>query len=280
MSILRRSELATFLRSRRLRISPHDAGLWSTGGTRRRTNGLRREEVSVLAGISLPWYTALEQGRDINVSEQILESLARTLRLDKDERNHLFSLASPRRMATKSTSDKEFVSNSIQFLLDQMQLCPAYVTDEKMNVLTWNRLASLVFGSFETEENNERNMLRRMFLLPSYRTLFIDWEKLAQSLLGHFRVMYTKNIEDPWYQEFIAELAGGSPDFAAWWDSYEVQCKNQYPRIIEHPQVGMLNLSTNHFPLQDNQCQYLYVFTPDPTDGSIERLANLARTAK
>jgi len=271
----RRMEIGQFLRSRRLRLTPQSVGLQHTEFIRRRTKGLRREEVAALAGISLPWYTSLEQGRDINVSDQVLDSLARVLRLSEDERKHLYLLASPSRIANNRNDDQFAVSDSLQYLLDQMPLCPAYISDGKMNVLAWNRLAVSVFGSFETADSRERNMIWRMFMLPSYRTMFIGWEDLAGSLLGHFRAMYTRHIEDPWYAEFIKEMTEGSTVFTAMWENYVIGCKSQHPRVIEHPNVGLLNLSTHLFPVQDSSCQFLSVFTPDLQDGSAGRLAIL-----
>lgn len=278
----RRQELGRFLRTRRLRLSPEEAGLQHANFTRRRTKGLRREEVAALAGISLPWYTSLEQGRDINVSDQVLDSLARVLRFDRDERNHLQFLANPRQMAFVQKEKEPVVSSSLKYLLDQMPLCPAYITDAKMNVLAWNRLASSVFGPFGTADSRERNMIWRMFMLPSYRTMFNDWEDLAAPLLGHFRVMYGQHIEDLWYSEFIAEMTENSREFANMWESYEVRCTSQHPQVIMHPRAGMLNLSTLVFPVQYGNGQFLYAYTPDLQDGSADRLAKLAEetTAK
>jgi len=272
----RRQELAKFLRSRRERLSPADVGLNHTGMSRRRTKGLRREEVAALAGISLPWYTSLEQGREINVSDAVLESLARVLRLNQDERDHLFFLASPPRNRAMSGNASAHVHPAMQFLLEQSGLYPAYITDEKMNILAWNKLASAVFGPFEEAEGRERNMLWRLFMLPSCRTMFADWETLAGSLLGEFRAMYSRHITDPWYHTFVAELAQGSPEFAEWWETYQVQCTSQYPRKLTHPVAGPLHFSTWLFPIQESHGQYLTCFIPDQADGSVERLAALA----
>lgn len=151
-----------------------------------------------------------------------------------------------------------------------------------MNVLAWNRLASSVFGPFGTEDSRERNMIWRMFMLPSYRTMFIDWEDLAASLLGHFRVIYNQHIEDLWYPEFIAEMTESSPEFATMWESYEVRCTSKHPQVITHPRAGLLNLSTLVFPVQNGSGQFLCAYTPDLQDGSADRLAKLAEetTAK
>ena len=273
----RRKEIGRFLRSRRLRMTPQSAGLPHADSNRRRTKGLRREEVAALAGISLPWYTSLEQGRAINVSDQVLDSLARVLRLSEDERKHLYTLAGRSRIADYKYGDPPAVSDSLQYLLNQMPLCPAYISDRRMNVMAWNRLAVSVFGSFGPADSRERNMIWRMFMLPSYRTMFIGWEDLARSLIGHFRSLYTRHMEDPWYTEFIQEMTEGSTEFAAIWENYVVECKSVHPRVMEHPKAGLLNLSTHLFPIDDHSCQFLCVFTPDLRDGSAERLALLAK---
>jgi transcriptional regulator with XRE-family HTH domain len=273
----RRRELGRFLRSRRLRMTPHSVGLQHADLNRRRTKGLRREEVAALAGISLPWYTSLEQGRAINVSDQVLDSLARVLRLSEDERKHLYTLAGRSRTVRFGFGDPPAVSDTLQYLLDQMSLCPAYVSDRRMNVTAWNRLAESVFGSFGPADSRERNMVWRMFMLPSYRAMFIGWEGLARSLIGHFRSLYTRHIEDPWYTEFIQEMTEGSPEFAALWENYVVECKSLNPRVMEHPRAGLLHLSTHLFSMDDHSGQFLCIFTPDLQDGSAERLARLAK---
>jgi len=273
----RRMEIGRFLRSRRLRMTPQSVGLQHADSNRRRTKGLRREEVAALAGISLPWYTSLEQGRAINVSDQVLDSLARVLRLNKDEHKHLYTLAGRSRAADDGYGEPPAVSESLQYLLNQMPLCPAYISDRRMNVIAWNRLAASVFGSFGPAESRERNMIWRMFMLPSYRTMFIGWENLARSLIGHFRSLYTRHMEDPWYTEFIQEMTQGSAEFAALWENYVVECKSLYPRVMEHPRAGFLRLSTHLFSVDDDSGQFLCVFIPDLQDGSKERLALLAK---
>lgn len=276
----RRSELSRFLRTRRLRLSPEQAGLRNVDYSRRRTKGLRREEVAALAGISLPWYTQLEQGRDIQVSDLVLESLARVLRLNPDERRHLFFLAAPRRVPAKPTNEPRNVSSSLHYLLDQFPAAPAYIFDEKMNVLAWNRLAAAVFGPFETTHPHGRNLVWRMFMLSSHRSMYPEWESLAVSILGHFRTMFARHLEDPWYRDFIDELTAGSPEFAKWWDNYEVRCTNQHPHILVHPEVGRLHLSPQVMHIGSIHEQYLSVFIPDLNDGSAGRLAELAEGMK
>lgn len=272
----RRLELSRFLRSRRLRLSPKHAGLQHIDVSRRRTKGLRREEVATLAGISLPWYTQLEQGRDIQVSDQVLESLARVLRLNPDERRHLFFLAQSRRPTSNPCRGLPNVSPSLQYLLDQFTALPAYISDEKMNLLAWNRLAAAVFGSFETSHPYGRNLLWRMFMMPSHRSMHPEWESLAKSMLGHFRSMFARHLEDPWYNDFVSEMMEGSREFAEWWDNYEVQCTSRHPHILAHPEVGRLHLEKQIMHIGNVHGNYFNVFIPDLNDGSAQRMAQLA----
>jgi len=270
----RRAELSRFLRTRRLRLSPELAGLRYVDLSRRRTKGLRREEVAALAGISLPWYTQLEQGRDIQVSDQVLDSLARVLRLDADERKHLFFLAGSRRDDAMPADEREDVPASLRYMLDQFSALPAYICDEKMNVLAWNRLAEAVFGPFESTHPYGRNLVWRMFMMPSHRSMYLEWESLAKTMLGHFRPKYARHLENPWYKDFVAALSAGSPEFADWWDDYEVHCSYRHPYVMEHPEAGRLHLDPQIMQI-DEQELYLTVFTPDLHDGSIQRLAML-----
>jgi transcriptional regulator with XRE-family HTH domain len=270
----RRAELSQFLRTRRLRLSPKQAGLQNVDLSRRRTKGLRREEVATLAGISLPWYTQLEQGRDIHVSDQVLESLARVLRLDADERKHLFFLAGSRQDLAKPVDELQDIPASPRYMVDQFSAVPAYVYDEKMNVLAWNRLAEAVFGSFDTAHPYGRNLLWRMFTLPSRRSLYPEWESLAKSMLDHFRPMYVRNLDNPWYKDFIDELKAGSPEAAEWWDHHGVQCTQRHPYVVAHPEAGRLHLDPQIMHIEDQKL-YLNVFVPNLNDGSDRRLAVL-----
>lgn len=270
----RRAELSRFLRTRRLRLSPQAAGLANVDLSRRRTKGLRREEVAALAGISLPWYTQLEQGRDIHVSDQVLDSLSRVLRLDADERRHLFYLAGALKDDANPAGGLQEVSAPLRYMLDQFSGVPAYIYDIKMNVLAWNRLAEAVFGPFETGHPYGRNLVWRMFMLPSHRAMYPQWRSLAQSVLGMFRPKYARHLEDPWFKTFIADLMEESPEAAKWWDDYGVQCTHTHPHILEHPAAGRIHLDPQVMHIEDHML-FLSVFIPNLIDGSVERLAVL-----
>jgi hypothetical protein len=153
-------ELAQFLRTRRARISPEQAGLPSGG--RRRTPGLRRGEVALLSGVSVDWYTWLEQARNIQVSAQVLESIARTLQLDSNERRHLFLLAL-QQLPADLTSAVNDISPTLQSFLDLQWTSPAYVTDQRLNIVAWNKIASMIYGNYEDMSPRERNTVWRTF---------------------------------------------------------------------------------------------------------------------
>ncbi|WP_278043202.1 helix-turn-helix domain-containing protein [Paenibacillus elgii] len=196
----RRKELADFLRTRRLRLSPQELGL-QVDTSRRRTPGLRREEVASLSGISLPWYTALEQGRDIQVSEQVLESLVRTLRLSKDERNHLRVLAN--HSTVSKGTENETLSPSLQQILDRLGTYPAYIIDKHWNVLAWNKITSSLCGDFNRMAEIERNILWRVFTM--------DHEKKTHYQLGRRRHLDAGPLQKPLrhvYERFVVSGIG------------------------------------------------------------------------
>ncbi len=181
-----RRSLSGFLQSRRARLTPSDCG-FDPG--RRRTPGLRREEVAQLAGVSLTWYTWLEQGRDIRVSSQALEGIARALRLDRAEREHLFLLAQGRPPASAETGSRT-VSAARQRMLDGLTFSPAYIRTARWDIVGWNRAAALIFADYAAMAPYERNSLRLVFTHPAWRTLMVDWEQDAKKALATFRAWF------------------------------------------------------------------------------------------
>src|SRR5579871_2484710 len=172
----RRREFAAFLRSRRERLMPSDVGL--PDGFRRRTPGLRREEVALIAGVGATWYTWLEQGRDVQPSEEVLNALAVALRLDPAERRHLFILADRPAQQPLATGP-ESVPRPLVRMLKRMTDQPAYVLGRRWDVLAWNKAAVAVFGDFGRLEGDARNLIHLMFANESHRRLLLDWEQLA-----------------------------------------------------------------------------------------------------
>lgn len=245
----RLEELAQFLRTRRARISPEQAGLLHGG--RRRTPGLRRGEVAQLSGISVDWYTWLEQARNIQVSPQVLDSIARTLQLDSNERNHLFMLALQQLPADLTPVDST-ISPTLQSFLDLQGTSPAYVTDQRLNIVAWNRAASLIYGSYEDMSAHERNTVWRTFTSPYVRQLLQEnWEKHARHRLAHFRASYGKYAGDPWWVELIEELNRASAEFRAWWPQHDVLNGPEGKKINHHPAAGPLVFDQISFLVSD-----------------------------
>ncbi|WP_079912377.1 helix-turn-helix transcriptional regulator [Paenibacillus sp. 32352] len=231
-------ELAQFLRSRRARLSPEQAGL--PGGGRRRTPGLRREEVALLSGVSVDWYTWLEQARDIQVSSQVLDSIARTLQLDSNERKHLYMLALQQLPADAAPID-EPVDSTLQAFLDLQGTSPAYVTDQRLNIVAWNRAACLVYGDYAAMSDRERNSVWRTFTSPYVRLMLQEnWENHARHRLANFRALYGNFVGDPWWSGLIEELNRTSAEFRAWWPQHDVLSGPEGLKVNHHPAAGRL----------------------------------------
>ena len=230
----RHHELAEFLRSRRARVSPEQVGL--PQGTRRRTPGLRRGEVAVLAGVSPEWYTWLEQGRDIHVSVQVLESLARVLQLDTNERAHLFVLAQGQPPPVEAFSPT-IISPTLQQFLNGLGATPASVVDARLNVVAWNTAYCLVFGDATTSTERERNVLWRVFTSLA-RQRNEEWEEIARVYVAQFRAEYGRFINDPWWTTQIAELSQLSPEFRELWSRHDVLNVSEGRKTFHHPLVG------------------------------------------
>jgi transcriptional regulator with XRE-family HTH domain len=191
---LRRRELAAFLRSRRERIGPEQVGLPPT--RRRRTPGLRREEVAQLAGVGVTWYTWLEQGRDINPSAQVLDAVARTLRLDTHERSHLFTLAGlPDTAIATIALECDALCPTAQLLLDQLEPFPACVVNARWDLLAFNRAYASIFDGLETMPIEDRNCLWLAFTDPSWRAAIVDWEEGVARLVAQYRAAMAEYID-------------------------------------------------------------------------------------
>ncbi len=268
-SLDRQHELATFLRSRRARISPESVGLPREG--RRRTPGLRRGEVTQLAGVSLEWYTWLEQGRDIHVSVQVLERLAQALQLDADERKHLFLLAL-RQPPPVETFSPTTISPTLQHFLDQLRTIPTCVVDARLNVVAWNAAFCAVFGDYATMSERERNLIWRLFMSPSSDE---EWKEHAQVYLAQFRNEYSRFINDPWWAQEIAELNRISPEFRELWARYDVLTVPEGHKSKHHPLVGDLDFEFLLFQTVDTSNLRLLIHTPRSHSGTADKIERL-----
>jgi transcriptional regulator with XRE-family HTH domain len=241
---LRTQELGDFLRTRRGRIAPSQVGL--PEGERRRTPGLRREEVAQLAGVSVDWYTWLEQGRPISVSTQVLESLVQALQLDANEREHLFLLAH-RQPPPEGNPLRETVSATLQHFLDHLDLSPAFAVGPRWDIVAWNKAARVVLYDFPHMTMRERNVVWHTFTSASHRQMLVDWDKHARFLLAQFRASYGRFPGDPWMTELINELLDISPEFRAWWPDHDVQRGQDMKKVLNHPQVGYMYFDISMF---------------------------------
>ncbi len=245
-SPIRRDELRAFLRSRRARLSPADVGLPDNGG-RRRTPGLRREEVAALAGVGVSWYTWLEQGRDINPSPEVLDALARALRLDPAERRTLFALARTELPLADDLAgaDPERIDGDIDqlvALVESIHPNPAYLLGPMTRILAWNRAASAVLGSPDHLAPARRYLLWWLLVEPGGGVLTPQREATARNTVARFRAEYARHAGEPEYEGFLAEVRERSARFRDWWDEHEVIETQRGTKVIEHAQLGTLRL--------------------------------------
>ena len=256
-SAQRRSELAEFLRTRRARITPDDVGL--PPGGRRRTPGLRREEVAGLAGVGVTWYTWLEQGRDIRVSEQVLEAVARALRLDRHERAYLFTLAG----STPPASVQEHAVDAATLrVLDAVDPWPAAVQSARSDVLAYNRGYAKLIGDLDALPPMERNTLWLTFTDPDWRQAVVEWESLARRAVSRFRALWPAHAGDPSWQSLLNRLIAASPDFARMWKSHDVSEAVVEFKQIRNPEVGLMRFDISTTWLAPRLGARLVVMTP------------------
>jgi transcriptional regulator with XRE-family HTH domain len=267
----RHHELAEFLRSRRARLAPEQVGL--PRGARRRTPGLRREEVAMLAGVSPEWYTWLEQGRDIHVSGQVLESLARVLRLDANEREHLFLLAL-RQPPPVEAFTPPTISPLLRHFLDQLGTSPTCVLDARLNILGQNTVHRVLFGDYSLLPERERNLLWRIFT-PAAQQANEHWEQIARRTMAHFRAEYGRFINDPWWTNQIAELSSASPEFREMWEHHDIQSAREGEKTLDHPLVGELTFDILWLQTIDSGDLRLLVHMPRMGTNTAEKIERL-----
>jgi transcriptional regulator with XRE-family HTH domain len=257
---LKRHELAAFLRSRRERITPEDAGLPS--GHRRRTAGLRREEVAQLSGVGVTWYTWLEQGRPIRASVQVLEAVARTLRLDATERQHLFRLAEMPDTAHPDESGP-VLRPQIQVVLDGLNPMPASVVTERFDILAWNSAYEVLFPRTPEVPPEERNTLLYCFARSECCSAIENGADHRAALVAQLRAAYGHHVGDPAWTGFIRRLEAVSPEFAAMWATQDVAHPRYHAKVFRHPLYPRLEMTSTSFAVQTAPGTRLVVYTPD-----------------
>jgi transcriptional regulator with XRE-family HTH domain len=252
----RRSEFGDFLRSRREKLTPKAVGL-PIVGRRRRTAGLRREEVAELAGIGVDWYIRLEQGRTVSPSVTTIDALARALRLSKAEHGHLRALA---RDADRRAFARESVPEPLRRLVEGLNQ-PAYITGRRWDILVWNKAADdiLAFGRLREED---RNSLISMLTNPRSRHLFANWAEEAKRMVAQFRATHDLWAGDPAFLEVLQRLREGCPEFAGWWGAHDIKSVAGGQKVVNHPKRGQLRFEHASFQANDDPALKLVIYTP------------------
>ncbi len=257
MSDPSRSEFGDFLRSRRQKLSPKAVGLSSL--RRRRTPGLRREEVAELAGIGVDWYIRLEQGRAVSPSVTTIDALARALRLGKAEHAHLRALA---RDTSRRAFSRETVPATIRRLVESLDQ-PAYVTGRRWDVLAWNAAAADIFTDFGRLAEADRNILLYMLIDPGARRLFgAGWADEAKRVVAQFRATHDLWAGDPAFLDLLERLRHRSPEFATWWEAHDIRNGGAGQKLLNHPSKGLLRFEYATFQANDDPALKLVIYTP------------------
>lgn len=257
MSNVSQSGLGDFLRSRRTRLQPEAVGL--KGGRRRRTPGLRREEVAELAGIGVDWYIRLEQGRNVSPSITTVDALARALRLRDDEHVHLRALA---RNADRQAFAREDVPDGLRRLLESFRQ-PAYVTGRRWDILAWNAAAADLFRDLDRLPEKDRNIVLYVLTDPGARRMFgRGWAEDAKRIVAQFRAAHDLRVDDPAFLELLGRLREGCPELASWWDAHDVGGRASGRKRLLHPEKGMLTFEYATFQANEAPALKLTLYTP------------------
>ena len=256
MATSSRSEFGDFLRSRREKLSPGELGLKS--GRRRRTPGLRREEVAELAGIGVDWYVRLEQGRTVSPSDATLDALAGALRLGKVEAAHLRALA---RNGDRQDFAPESLPPAIERLVTSLNL-PAYVTGRRWDILAWNAAAADILG-FDRLAASDRNILAFMFIETDSRRLFgRTWADEARRMVALCRATHDLHAGDPAFIELVERVCARSPEFVKWWNAHDIRGGTSGQKVLVHPERGAQRYEYTTFQANDDPALKLSIYTP------------------
>lgn len=253
--------LSEFLKTQRAKLHPHTVGL--PAGARRRTPGLRREEVAQLAGVSTTWYTWLEQGRDIKVSPSVLDAIATALRLNADERKYLFDLASDSGFHPDWVEEKEpVITPSLHKILQELKYCPTIISDRHCHIVGWNPAAAHVFVDFEQIPEEERNLISLPFAKKELRSLAVNWPHFVKGFLAIFRAYYGQYVADPWYSQFIERMSQRYPDFQELWTQSEVSAAPEVMIEFRHAKAGKMLFNLTSLQVQGDAELRCSIYTP------------------
>jgi transcriptional regulator with XRE-family HTH domain len=275
-------EIRDFLVSRRARITPEQAGLPVYGGNRRVT-GLRREEVALLAGVSIDYYTRLERGRAPGVSASVLEGIARALHLDEAERAHLFDLARAAAPAAHAPRRpvRQQVRPSVRRILDSMTSAPAYVRNARMDILAANRLGAALFAPIIASPAKPANNARFLFLDPAATAFYPCWERQAQDVVAMLRTEAGRSPHDRALSNLVGELSTRSENFRTWWAAHNVRFHRTGTKRFHHPVVGDLTLTYEALDLAADEGLRISAYSAEPgtpSDDALKLLATWAAT--
>lgn len=269
-------ELSDFLRARRSELRPSDVGLPNAGGLRR-VRGLRREEVSTLASISIDYYTRLEQGR-IHPSPPVLASMARALRLDAGQTAYLFELAGAEAAPPADIGEPlDAELHQLQAILDDLGHSPAFAIGPRTEVVAWNRLATAVFTDFAVVPESLRYYVRLLVTDPAMRVLYADWPEVTQLAIAQMRRYNAVHPDDPQLTRLVAELSAVDADFRQWWSRHTVAQRTAGAKHLRHPIVGDLHLHWSAVTWNADPDIQLILWTAEPGSESFRRLTELAR---
>ncbi|GHG25164.1 transcriptional regulator [Streptomyces hydrogenans] len=264
----RLAELREFLMSRRARITPAEVGL-PDGGGRRRTPGLRREEVAVLAGVGVSWYQWLEQGRDITVSPQVLDSVARVLRLSPAERRHLYVLAALNPPALEAAPEDRDMCDGLRRLIEAWMPFPAHIMDVYWNTVMYNDAAAAVLGM---RPDVTRNCLIDFFTDEMYRSRMRGWEELAPSIVAQFRSACSEVPDDDGFRAVVEEAKAASAEFVELWARRDIRPGGQNRKEMDHPVAGLLVMESTQLRVPARPDLVIVLHTPLPEAGTAEKL--------
>jgi len=272
-----RKDLREFLATRRARITPQQAGLPTYGG-RRRVTGLRREELALLAGVSVEYYTRLERGNASGVSDSVLEALVRALQLDEAERAHLYDLAraSDAAARTRRRPPRQRVRAGLQQLLDAMADVPAFVQNGRLDVLASNGLTRALYADLFADGRRAPNHARYTFLDPRAADFYPDWNRAAADTVALLRAELGRNPGDRALTELVGELTTRSDRFSALWATHDVRWHTTGTKRFHHPVVGDMSLAYEGLALPGDPGQTLITFTAEPGSASHQALRFLA----
>lgn len=269
--------LADFLRAARSRLTPEDAGIIDTG--RRRVEGLRREELALLAGVSVDYYTRLEQGRSRSASPEVLDALADALQLDDTERTHLHAIAHPMPARRRASARPQRLAPETRALLNDCEaiLRPAFVLGRRLDVLGHNRLAGLLIADFEGMPFQDRNQARFVFLESHARELYVDWEQVAADTAAMLRVDAGRHPDDPALGQLVGELSIWSPEFRRLWARNRVHEHSTGMKKYHHPLVGDLTITYQALTPAGDPDQTLLIYRNEAGSPSEDAVHMLAR---